>query len=336
MKRKVYPYVSFIIPTLNEEVNLPKCLSAIRKQKYPQNHIEIIVADGGSKDKTISIAKKFHAKVISNPDVLHEQGKARATQIAKGNILFFTDADNVLAHDKWILQMVKPGQDDKRIIGFLPQTIGAPDTNGLDKYLGNLFTDPFTWFVYGFRANPKDYYRVFDIIIDTEGYKVFDFTKGDFPLFGLSQGVGTRNSFKRNINSYADDLLSGIQLIREQGLVAYVPSAGIYHYHVSGLNNFIRKYQWRIRNNLKQQIKGMGLVNRLKFFSAQRKLRMYLFVPYGLSIIFPLIDAIRLSIIHKDFIMFWHIPASFILSVVIISEYIQHIFQGNAHLGTYE
>ncbi len=336
MKRKVYPYVSFVIPTLNEEVNLPKCLSSIRSQNYPKKLIEIIVADGGSKDATLEIAKSFHAKVVPNPDVLHEQGKARAAKIAKGDIIFFTDADNVLASNTWISDMVKPWQDNVRIIGFLPQTIGAPDSNGLDKYLGNLFTDPFTWFVYGFKANPKDYYRVFDIIISTEGYKVFDFTKGDFPLFGLSQGVGTRNSFKRNIHSYSDDLLSGIQLIQEQGLVAYVPSAGIYHYHVSGIINYIRKYQWRVKNNLKQQIKGMGLVNRLKYFSPQRKIRMYLFIPYGLTMIFPFMDAIRLSFAHKDVVMFWHISASFILSLIIVSEYIRSFFQGNTRLGTYE
>lgn len=336
MKRKVYPYVSFVIPTLNEEENLPRCLTSIRKQLYPQKLIEVIVADGGSKDLTVKIAKLFNAKVIPNPDVLHEQGKARAAKIAKGDIIFFTDADNVLAHNTWISEMIKPWQDNDRIIGFLPQTIGAPDSNGLDKYLGNLFTDPFTWFVYGFKANPKDYYRVFDIIIDTKGYKVFDFTKGDFPLFGLSQGVGTRNSFKRNIHSYADDLLSGIQLIQEQGLVAYVPSAGIYHYHVSGISNFIRKYRWRIKNNLRQQIKGMGLVNRIKYFSPQRKIRMYMFVPYGLSIIFPVIDAARLALTHKDRVMLWHVPASFLLSIIIVSEYFQHFFQGNTRLGTYE
>lgn len=336
MKQKVYPRVSFIIPTLNEEGNLPRCLSAIRSQQYPQKLIEIIVADGGSKDKTKQIAKSYHAKVIPNPDVLHERGKARAAKIAKGDILFFTDADNILAHKKWLTLMTKPWKENPKILGFLPQTIGAPDSNGLDRYLGNLFTDPFTWFVYGFRANPKDYYRVFDIIVDTKGYKVFDFSRGDFPLFGLSQGVGTRNTFQRNIHSFSDDLLSGIQLIREHGLVAYVPEAHVYHYHVSGINNFIKKYQWRVRNNLKQQIKGMGLVNRTKYFSFNRKLRMYLFVPYGFSLIWPLIDAIKLAITQKDIVMFWHIPATFLLSCIILTEGIKHLFIKHTPLGTYE
>ncbi len=336
MRPKVYPHVTFIIPTLNEEENLPRCLAAIYSQQYPKDRVEVIVADGGSTDRTKAIARSFHAKVIANPDVLHEQGKSRAANIAKGDILFFADADNVLAHTQWITLMTKPWRDNKNIIGFLPQTLGAPNSNGLDRYLGNLFTDPFTWFVYGFRANPKDYYRVFDIIIATKGYKVFDFSKGDYPLFGLSQGVGTRSSFHRAMHAYADDLLSGIQLIREQGLVAYVPDAGVYHYHVSGIINFIKKYRWRVRNNLKQQIKGMGIVNRIHYFSLQRKLRMYLFVPYGISIIFPCIDAVRLSVAHKDAVMFWHVPASFLLSVIIVMETLQHVTHRGIKLGTYE
>ncbi len=336
MKRKVYPYVTFIIPTLNEERNLPRCLGAIYAQRYPKNRIEVIIADAGSTDKTVSVAKKFHAIVIPNPDILHEPGKARAADLARGDMLFFVDADNVLATKDWLTFMTKPWQDDKNIVGFLPQTVAAPDSNGLDRYLGNLFTDPFTWFVYGFSANPRDYYHVFDIIIETKGYKVFDFTKGDYPLFGLSQGVGTRNSFRRSSKSYADDLLSGIQLIRDKGLVAYVPQAHVYHYHVSGLGNFIRKYQWRIRNNFRQQVKGMGIVNRVNFFSLKRKMRMFLFVPYGASVIFPLVDAVRLSVVHRDPVMFWHVPASFILSWMIVLEAVRHFFSPRSNLGTYE
>lgn len=336
MKRKIYPRVTFIIPALNEEFNLPRCLSSIRSQNYPQNHIEIIIADGGSIDKTRQIAKEYDAKVIQNPYILHEQGKSLAAKIAQGDIFFFTDADNVLSHDRWLQLMTKPWLDNKKILGFLPQTIAAPDSNGIDRYLGHLFTDPFTWFVYGFRANPKDYYRVFDIIVEKDGYKIFNFSKGDFPLFRLSQGVGTSKTFKRDKESFADDLLSGIKIIQEHGLIAYVPNAGVYHYHVSGFKNFIRKYQWRIRNNLKQQVRGMGIVNRIQYFSYWRKIRMYIFVPYGLSILFPFIDACRLALANKDFVMFLHVPISFVLAGTILIETLRHIFVRSSPLGTYE
>lgn len=336
MKRKVYPYVSFIIPTLNEEVNLPKCLASIRNQHYPQKLIEIIVADGGSKDATVKIAKSYHAKVIPNPDVLHEQGKARASAVAKGDIIFYTDADNILSTKNWVSSMIKPYQENPHISGFLPQTIPAPDSNSIDRYLGYLFTDPFTWFIYRNAANPKDYHKIYHSFKITRHYRLYKFPNNNIPLFGLSQGVGVIKSFKKEKIAYSDDLLAGIKLIQENGIIAYVPNAGIYHYHVDGLLNFIRKYTWRIRNNLRQQIKGMGLVNRTKYFPKGRIVRMFLFIPYGLTLIFPFIDSLTLSIKYRTPVMFWHTPICFVLSILIIKESLLQLLRNKPNLGTYE
>jgi glycosyltransferase involved in cell wall biosynthesis len=51
------PFLSVIIPTLNEEQMLPKLLSTLAVQSY--RNFEVIVVDGKSTDKTISAAKKF-------------------------------------------------------------------------------------------------------------------------------------------------------------------------------------------------------------------------------------------------------------------------------------
>ena len=59
-----YPSVSVIVPTLNEEKYLESCLKSIKNQDY-QGEYEIIVSDGGSKDKTLKIAKKYADKVIT-------------------------------------------------------------------------------------------------------------------------------------------------------------------------------------------------------------------------------------------------------------------------------
>lgn len=333
---KQLPKVSFIIPTLNAERFLPLCLSAIREQDYPKDKIEIIVADAGSKDKTLLIAKKFKAKIITNPEVLHEPGKTRASKLATGEILFFTDADNILAHKNWLKLMTKPYIDDPKIMGFLPQTIPAPNSNSLDQYLGYLATDPFTWFIYGPSASPRDYPKVYTPVRETPNYKIYKFSAKNHPLFGLSQGVGTRSDFKRGKTGHSDDILAGIKLIAEGGLIAYVPKAGIYHYHVSGLKNFIKKYSWRIKNNLKQEIKGMGLVNRQKYFSKTRKIKMFLFIPYALSIVLPTIDALKLTIKYKDLVMLWHLPTSFILALLILYETLKHLLCRKTTLGAYE
>lgn len=329
------PKVSFIIPTLNAAKILPRCLSAIRRQNFPLDKVEIIVADGGSKDKTIAIAKKFNAKVIKNPEILHEPGKHLASRIATGKILFFTDSDNVLVGTSWIQSMLKPYFEYPKPVGYLPQTIPAYDTNPLDRYLGYLSCDPFTWFVYQYAATPRTYNNHYKPVKKTKDYIIYKFSAYNHPLFGLSQGVGTLATFKREAFGHADDILSGIKLITEGGTVAYVPEAAIYHYHVGGFSDFIKKYSWRIRNNLTQKIKGMGLINRQKYMNNIRKVREVLFVPYSLSLFFPCLDAVRLLIRYRDIVVILHPIACLILSALIIKETIFYILGINKSLRVY-
>jgi glycosyltransferase involved in cell wall biosynthesis len=64
-------------------------LSLIRQDKF--SDYEIIVADAGSKDKTIEIAESFGCKIV--PGGLPARGRNNGAKAAKGDILFFIDAD---------------------------------------------------------------------------------------------------------------------------------------------------------------------------------------------------------------------------------------------------
>lgn len=330
-----YPTVSFIIPTLNAGRFLERCLSAIRNQDYPAEKIEIIVADANSIDDTRKIAQQYKAKLIDNPLVLHEPGKTLATKEATGELIFYTDADNILAHPNWLKAMVKPYLKEKNILGLLPQTTAPPDSPSLNRYLGYLFTDPLTWFIYGPAANPHDYKQIYQPTIDTKDYKIYRFTAENHPLFGLSQGVGVARAFQRGGAGAADDILSGIQLIKHGGLVAYAPTATLYHYHVEGWADFIKKYRWRIRNNLTQQTKGMGMVNRLAYYNQARKIRRYLFPLYALTLIGPIFDSLRLAVKWRDPVMFWHLPASVSLAILILLEYSRYFLGLKVEPGAY-
>ncbi len=114
----LWPSVSVAIATRNSERTLASCLASVRKQDYPAS-LEIILADGGSKDKTLEIAKKFRAKVI--PVAEHKQNaeynKGIAVSAAKNEILLLIDHDNILPHKNWLKKMVKPLLEDKKIFG---------------------------------------------------------------------------------------------------------------------------------------------------------------------------------------------------------------------------
>jgi glycosyltransferase involved in cell wall biosynthesis len=98
------PKVSFVIPTLNSERTLEKCLKSITSQDYQR--IEIIVVDGGSTDNTIKIAKKYEAKIYHFEGPL---GDARNLGIKKssGELIALWDSDVYIPHRKWLLKGVK-------------------------------------------------------------------------------------------------------------------------------------------------------------------------------------------------------------------------------------
>ena len=84
--------LSIIIPTLNEEQYLPLLFKSIRKQSFKD--CEVIVADGGSKDNTVTIAEQFGVKIVNGG--MPAKGRNRGAAAAQGNFLFFFDADVVL------------------------------------------------------------------------------------------------------------------------------------------------------------------------------------------------------------------------------------------------
>lgn len=87
--------VSVVIPTLNEEKDLPNLLESLKKQTF--RDFEILVADAGSKDQTRPIATSFGARVVDGgmPGV----GRNRGAAASNGDYLFFFDADVVLPED---------------------------------------------------------------------------------------------------------------------------------------------------------------------------------------------------------------------------------------------
>ncbi|MEE9411094.1 MAG: glycosyltransferase family 2 protein [Candidatus Heimdallarchaeota archaeon] len=91
------PFVSIIVPTLEEEGNIGKCLESLTHLDYSNK--EIIVVDGGSKDKTVEIARKFGVNVVVDENLPEgwigkSYGCNIGYQAAKGDILLFTDADS--------------------------------------------------------------------------------------------------------------------------------------------------------------------------------------------------------------------------------------------------
>lgn len=80
--------ISIIIPTLNEQSNIDSLLNYLLQM---DNHLQLIVADAGSKDNTVAAAEKV-CQVIQTPPGRGIQMN-RGAEAAKGDIFWFLHAD---------------------------------------------------------------------------------------------------------------------------------------------------------------------------------------------------------------------------------------------------
>lgn len=91
--------LSIIIPTFQAATSLAATLTALQNVGA-DDHIEIIIADGGSTDPTIHIARAFGIKPLNAPKGRGNQLRAGADQ-SLGDWLLFLHADTVLEPEWW-------------------------------------------------------------------------------------------------------------------------------------------------------------------------------------------------------------------------------------------
>lgn len=122
---------SIIVPTLNEEDNLPTLLRCLKKQTF--KNFEIIHVDGKSEDNTIIVAKAFSnfldIKTINanKRNVCYQRNKG--SKIAQGSWLIFMDAD--IKFDKYFLEKINKKINKKNLDIFV--FFYSPDINKI-KY----------------------------------------------------------------------------------------------------------------------------------------------------------------------------------------------------------
>jgi cellulose synthase/poly-beta-1,6-N-acetylglucosamine synthase-like glycosyltransferase len=101
IKRDSYtPTVSLILPVHNEAAIITAKLDNTFALDYPRTHLEVIVASDGSNDGTHELVAQYEVPGMRLLE-LPRQGKNRtinaAVTTATGDVLVFTDADNMLA-----------------------------------------------------------------------------------------------------------------------------------------------------------------------------------------------------------------------------------------------
>ena len=130
------PWVSVVIPTLNEAKNLPFVLPRIPSWVH-----EVIIVDGHSVDGTVEIAKSLRPDVR----VCYQEGKGKGDalrtgfEVAEGDILVMLDADGSTdpAEIPAFIGILRSGADFVKGSRFMQG--GGTDDMSLDRRLGNWF-----------------------------------------------------------------------------------------------------------------------------------------------------------------------------------------------------
>lgn len=118
--------VTILIPTFNEEVALPATLDSLRRLD-PQPD-EILIVDGGSDDKTVSLAEESRYRCLQAP------GKGRGAQInfgvdrAVGDVVCVLHADTQLPVDAISIIRDTMADPDTALASFLPRLVGKNGT----------------------------------------------------------------------------------------------------------------------------------------------------------------------------------------------------------------
>jgi len=101
--------VSVVIPALNEELSIERCLNSIRRQ---DQQVELILIDNGSVDQTPEIARQYCDKVLIEPGLSLAEMRDLGAREAESDIVVTTDAD-CEAPPQWLSELTKPFTDPK-------------------------------------------------------------------------------------------------------------------------------------------------------------------------------------------------------------------------------
>jgi glycosyltransferase involved in cell wall biosynthesis len=115
------PVISVIVPALNEESVIGRCLASLQEQDLPPACFEVIVVDNGSVDRSREIARSFGSTlsvtVLERSGVRISALRNFGAAMARGESVAFLDADCV-APRHWLRQIVDLLRaDDFRIVG---------------------------------------------------------------------------------------------------------------------------------------------------------------------------------------------------------------------------
>ncbi len=288
--------ISIVIPTLNEESNLRRCLSSIFRQRF-KGRLEVFIVDGGSTDRTIEIAKSFKIKILKNPKRDAESGKMIGLKNAISEYFMILDADMDLCGDNYFNKLLKPLKEDRKIVGAYGKYVSYISDSFLTRFvtLDPIQRDPLFRFL---TVDPNKVLKE-----KRKGYWLCEYNLSKiiphgFSLYRRKQLLDLKLDKRHKFME-----LDTVYIFVKNGLkyFAYVPNAQLHHPFLKNLKMLIDK---RIRN-LRMQFFNQQDVREFTWIDFNNKLdilKIILWIIYANSLVLPTMVGILRMIKYKSLI----------------------------------
>lgn len=122
---KHYPTVDMIVPCFNEAATLEQTVTSLLALDYPQNKLNVIIVDDGSKDNTRAIGEQLAQAHAGQVAFYHKENGGKYTALnfaierSSADILGCLDADSFVASDA-LIEAVKQLESDSAIMAITP------------------------------------------------------------------------------------------------------------------------------------------------------------------------------------------------------------------------
>lgn len=295
---------SFSIPTLNSEKYLEYCLESIMGQDYPKDNIEIIIADAGSVDRTLSIAAKYTSLIFDNKLKLGEYGTKIAVENATGDLFVVFAADNGLVGKDWLRRVSTIFEKHKDLSCFWGKMIASDDDPPIMHYYELIQSEPLAHFLnkeldlYLRKAKEEDYSGV--------AYKTFS-VDPKRPLCWGANGIVYKLSDVKDLffsgKYIGDNEIFQYMIESGKNKVAYSFQINIYHHTVSSVRQWVKKW----KRNFTQIFLKTRKQRRIDwFYYGNFRIKMLLWLVYSLIPIFSISHSLYRMAYDRNVYWFYH------------------------------
>jgi len=324
--------VSVVMASFNSERTIGKALDSVRSQDYPQEMIEIVIADGGSTDKTLTIAKKFNVHVIKVPKELQnaEYNKGLGVNAAKNEILLMLDSDNILPHKKWIQKMIVPFIENKDIVGVEPLRFHYDKKMTLlDRYFSLLGgNDPVAYYLNkdSHLSWAFDTYNLYGKSKDMGGYYLVKFSPDKVPALGGNGAAMRRKLLLKEASADPDHFFHidvNVDLVRKGFNTYGIFKDSIIHLTNNNVIPFLKRRKYYIE---KYHFEDMSKRRFSVYESPKDNINLIKYCLYSVTFVKPVYDSVRGYMKIPDRAWFLHPVMCFAMLIIYGSATIRQSF----------